>query len=185
MQRLSGDPQADFLDRTRVFLGWAHALKGQSLTASGRRTEAEESLRQALMLIGPMKPPEEGDVGSVDQALCLACTSSLVRALRSEAQAHDKDEARLLEERAIGLLRRFSDQARKGLHPRRDQLYDRGMIRRSPSFDRLRDRPDFQELIQDLDFPTWPFAGDPPRVEPPVGEDRPGSATPEDSESIP
>jgi hypothetical protein len=35
-------------------------------------------------------------------------------------------------------------------------------MRHSPSLDALRPRPDFQGLLQDLDFPAWPFPGDPP-----------------------
>jgi hypothetical protein len=85
--------------------------------------------------------------------------------LRSKAGALESDEVRILEERAIGFLSRFFDQSRHGAYSWRDQLNYRGMIRRSPSFDTLRHRPDFQRIVQDLAFPSWPFVDHPPHAE--------------------
>jgi WD40 repeat protein/serine/threonine protein kinase/tetratricopeptide (TPR) repeat protein len=158
-----GSIQPDWLivENTRKLLSWARCLAAASQAALGRRTEAERSLQEGMTLLGRIRRTDDRYFNQHDFAFLLSRASSLAGAIGPDSAPRGSEERRALEDRAIAALQRSLEHYTKGEIDWRFLATYRAMLRTSPSLDPLRHRADFQALVQDLDFPSWPFTGDP------------------------
>jgi hypothetical protein len=148
------------VENTRNLLAWARCIAAYSEAALGRRAEAERSLREGLALLGQLRRTGDRYFEHDDHALALSRASSLAGQFGRDSAAHESDERRSLEDRAIAALRRSLEQYDIGQINWTFRATYRAMIRTTPSLDPLRHRADFRALVLDLDFPPWPFADD-------------------------
>jgi WD40 repeat protein len=143
-------------------LAWCHALVARGQAEAGRPVEAARSLRRALGLIDEVGEPDP--YGLLRSAPALAQASALIDSGRVPLTAAERARGSALADQAVDRLRR----ALVEWSPERDHevtypvLQADYALRFSPSFDALRPRADFQNLLQDADFPTRPFVDDPP-----------------------
>jgi hypothetical protein len=143
-------------------LAWCHALVGRGQAEAGHADEAARSLRRALSLIDEVGEPDQFTL--LRSAPALAQASTLIDSGLVPLADVERARGRLLADQAIDRLRR----ALVAWSPEADHevihfvLQADYALRFSPSFDALRPRADFQLLLLDADFPSWPFVSDPP-----------------------
>jgi tetratricopeptide (TPR) repeat protein len=153
-------PDWFIIENTRTLLAWANCLAAYSQAAHGRRAEAERSLQEGIALLGQIRR-DDRPFHQHDFAFLLSRASSLAGEIGPDSTPRRSEARRALEDRAIAALRRSLEKYARGEIDWQFRATYRAMIRTAPSLDPLRHRPDFRALVQDLDFPSWPFTDDP------------------------
>jgi serine/threonine-protein kinase len=141
-QRAFDEDPNDFSARSR----WADALRriGTALQASRRPAEAVGYYRQSMAILEELKSPTPTDVYDV------ACCHSLIAgAAREPGLGLTPADHRAEAEQAVAGVREAFARGYSNLE----------WVRRGdPDLKPIRQRPDFQMLIMDLEFPVEPFA---------------------------
>jgi tetratricopeptide (TPR) repeat protein len=141
-QKAIDEDSNDFSARSR----WADALRriGTILQASGQPAAAVTHYRRSLSVLEDLKSPTPTDV--YDMACCHALIAGMAREPSSGLTPADyRPEA----ERAVAGVREAFSRGYNNLD---------WVRRNDPDLKPIRQRPDFQMLIMDLEFPVEPFA---------------------------
>jgi serine/threonine protein kinase len=118
---------------------------GDSLGATGRFSEARDRGEQACAVIEAMRDraPFDEYVRACAHHLCADMIDKAPGPTTSDDRSRREDHAN----QSVKSLRRAIANGYRAVDPR--------------GFPALRSRPDFQDLMRDLDFPEWPFDGEP------------------------
>jgi serine/threonine-protein kinase len=126
----------------RKILAYAYGALGKALLKAGSLGESLAMTRKSTAIVETLLDAE----AAYNMACGLAQTSTIADPAEGPAaadrQRRDADRAMAALRRAIAMGFRNSD-----------------ALRNDPDLDSLRSRPDFQDLLMDLDFPADPFAG--------------------------
>jgi hypothetical protein len=142
---------------------------GRLHAAAGRRDEAARALERAVDIIerANAEPSSLPDLPYLLSA-ALSQSAAVIGLGRAELTPTERADRQALADRAVAALRQaIAGEFKVVLDPEIAPTFRGGFknvryLEVSATFDVLRSRSDFQLLLQDLAFPTWPFEGDPP-----------------------
>jgi tetratricopeptide (TPR) repeat protein len=141
---------SSLMDRYSCMLAFCVASVGRAQAELGRLDDARRALEQSRKILRGVI--HDKVVFAREESLAVGQTLGLMNEVQPAPSDGERAERRKLADHAVEALR---------------QLIGTGYIHLaylsgSPSYDALRDRADFQLLVQNLAFPSWPFVGDPP-----------------------